>query len=893
MTAAKFPPARCGTSARVSLPRGRWGIVRALVIEGVIGVVFAWIVTATSHADEPGPVSFHRDIRPILSAHCQSCHGVEKQEAGLRVDRGALLLEGSDSGAVVTSGRADQSLLLKAVQGNDSNVVAMPPEGPRLAAAQVDLLRRWIEQGATIDEEAATDTPVPAATDEDADAKVVAAPSNHWSFQPIRRPVLPMVTRRDLVKTPVDAFWLQSLGQQGLEPSPEADRATLLRRVSLDLTGLPPSRDESERFLNDAEPGAYERVVDRLLASPAYGERWGRHWLDLARYADSNGYTIDSAREMFLYRDWVIEAINADLPFDQFTIEQLGGDLLPNASTGQLVATGFHRNTLVNEEGGTDDEQFRVDAVADRVATTGEVFLGLTVGCARCHSHKYDPISQREYYQLFAFFNNCDEPGLDVPTRAQVENGEIARRDELRRQIEELESQILARQAEFDAGQAAWEDSLTSEQKMALPRLAQDALQKDLGERTTEEGDAVVRAYRNTPAARARFPQIAAIESLRTKEPAFPQALILRERSQVRETHVHRRGNFLDLGRRVQPDVPAALPSLASHESARVEPRDRLALARWIVSRDNPLTARVFVNRVWQRLFGRGLVETENDFGTQGESPTHPELLDWLSSELLRGDWSVKRLHRVLVLSGVYRQSSAWREELAAVDPGNRWYARQSRLRLEGEIVRDSALTVAGLLTRRVGGPSVFPPQPDGVFDFTQDPKPWKTAKGADRYRRGMYTHFWRSSPYPSLVVFDFPNSNVTCTARLRSNTPLQSLTVANDVQYVECAQALAGRVLAQRAGNHQPIDNPAEVAADLFATALGRLPGDAECTQLVRVYESQRVRFTNDASQRDAWLADSPARPDAAVGQDAVEHAAWAMVARVLLNTDEFITRE
>jgi mono/diheme cytochrome c family protein len=865
-----------------------------VVVVVIVGV--SWLAAARAGAAEGEALSFRREVQPILAAHCQQCHGAELQEAGLRVDRGTLLLDGSDSGEVVTSGQADQSLLVKAVLGNDSNIVAMPPEGPRLTPDQIDILRRWIDQGANIDDGDGANAEGPSSRDDEADAKVVSTSSDHWSFQPVRRPALPLGTRRGQVLTPIDAFWLQTLQQQGLEASPEADRVTLLRRVSLDLVGLPPSREEMERFLDDREPDAYERAVDRLLASPAYGERWGRHWLDLARYADSNGYSRDSAREMFLYRDWVIQAINGDLPFDQFTIEQLSGDLLPEATREQLIATGFHRNTLVNEEGGTDDEQFRIDAVADRVATTGEVFLGLTLGCARCHSHKYDPISQREYYQLFAFFNNCDEPGLEVPTREQVASGEIARRDEIRRQIDEQEAQIRGRQAEFDAGQTAWEESLTAPQKMALSSLVQDALQKQRADRTVEEREAVVRAYRNTEGARQQFSQIAAIEKLRSLEPPVTQALILRERSQSRETHVHRRGNFLDLGRRVQPGVPAALPALAArsssgdHAVAAGEAHNRLALARWIVSESNPLTARVFVNRVWQRLFGRGLVETENDFGTQGAPPTHPELLDWLASELMRGEWSVKRLHRVLVLSRVYRQSSTYREEVAAIDPGNQWYARQSRLRMEAEIVRDAALTAAGLLTRRIGGPSVFPPQPEGVFEFTQDPKPWKTAEDADRYRRGMYTHFWRSSPYPSLMVFDFPNSNVTCTARLRSNTPLQSLTVANDEQFVECAQAMAARVLAKRAheGTEDSSGPALEIAAELFATALGRRPTDAEGQQLIRVYESQRARFASDAGQRDAWLVEAPLRIGAAE-----EQAAWAMVARVLLNTDEFITRE
>ncbi len=700
----------------------------------------------------------------------------------------------------------------------------------------------------------------------------------HWSFLCPVRPPLPAVTHESSAGNAVDRFILSRLERENIPPSPQAHRATLIRRLSLDLLGLPPTPEEVDRFTDDTRPDAYERLVDRLLASPAYGERWARHWLDGARYADSNGYTRDFSRDIWKYREWVIEAINRNLAFDQFSIEQIAGDMLPDRTADQIVATGFHRNTLINEEGGTDQEQFRVEAVADRVATTGAVFLGLTLDCARCHDHKYDPITQREYYQIFAFFNNCDEPTIEVPYDWQVTEGVIDRRDAIRKQIGQLEEQLRGQQTELDKAQTAWEATITPAERAALAGPTQEALAIPLAQRNDEQKRLVAAVFRKTDVARRDFPLLQEIASLRDKEPAIPTTMVLDERTVARTTHIHRRGNFLDLGAAVDPGVPGVLPSL----SAEGQVPTRLDFARWLVDAGNPLTARVIVNRCWQQYFGRAIVETENDFGAQGIRPTHPELLDWLAVEFVAQGWSVKALHRTMVTSATYRQASRYRQELDEVDPDNKLLARQSRLRLEAEIVRDVALAASGLLTRTIGGPSVYPPQPDGVFEFTQDLKPWNTELGANRFRRGMYTFFWRSSPFPALVLFDAPDSNVTCTRRLRSNTPLQALTLANDVQFLQCAGALARDVLDQF-----PSDDEKRVG-HAFRRCLARNPSSQEQDRLLALLDDERRQFAADTNA----ARDLVGATGLSVG-DRPELAAWTTLCRVIMNLDEFITRE
>ncbi|MBI4657875.1 MAG: DUF1553 domain-containing protein [Verrucomicrobia bacterium] len=705
-----------------------------------------------------------------------------------------------------------------------------------------------------------------------------AAGANHWAFVRPERPLPPNLRDAEQAHNPIDRFILARLEKEGLKPSSPAKRATLIRRVSLDLLGLPPSPEEVDAFVNDPRPEAYEQLVDRLLASPTYGERWGRHWLDLARYADSNGYTRDFPREIWKYRDWVIDALNQNMPFDQFTLEQLAGDLLPNATPAQQIATGFHRNTLFNEEGGTDPEQFRVDAVADRVATTGAVFLGLTIECARCHSHKYDPISQREYYELFAFLNNCDEPMIDAPSEREIARGDLEKRKEIRARIAALEKELQGRRDEFLKHQLAWEKTITPEMRARLPGPTQTAVDQAPDKRDDAQKKLVADLFKTTDTARRLFPVIEKIAELQATEPVIPTTLVLKERTEPRETRIHKRGNFLEPGDKVNPSVPAVLHPLA-HSG---EPPNRVDLARWLTDPANPLTARVVVNRYWQRFFGQGLVETENDFGTQGSRPTHPDLLDWLACEFVASGWNVKTMHRLIVMSATYRQSSAHRPDLQSADPANRLLGRQNRLRVDAEVVRDAALTVSGLLTREIGGPSVFPPQPEGVFEFTQDPKPWKTADGKERYRRALYTHFWRSSPYPALMVFDAPNANVTCTRRTRSNTPLQALTLANDHQFIECARALADRLFSQGAKRIE------EQVAHAFRLCLSRGPRPEEANRLADLLAQQTKRFAERPEEARQLLG----RADGD-GEQIPVRAAWTFVARVLMNVDEFVTRE
>ncbi len=832
-----------------------------------IGLWLGWgicvLVGNVAQADDPPkPVDYVTEIKPLLTQRCSSCHGAETQKSGFRVDSATELLKGGDTGEAVTPGKPDDSLLVHAITGTNG-VTKMPPKDPRLTDAEISLIKRWIQEGA----KAPTEEPA---------AAVVIKNRDHWSFQPVKRHPLPAIQNDGWVRNDIDAYVLAKLESEGLTPASEADRPTLIRRLSLDLLGLPPSAEEVAAFVADTSPDAYEKLVDHLLASPHYGERMARQWLDLARYADSNGFTRDQPRVIWKYRDWVINAFNKNLPFDEFAVEQIAGDMLPDATIDQKIATGFHRNTLFNEEGGTDPEQFRVESVVDRVNTTSSVFLGMTIGCAQCHDHKYDPISQREYYQLFAFLNNADEPKLDVPTPEQLASGALAKRAELRKQIKVLEDEFARQQPEFDKELEAWQKTVTEEQKLKLPILVTNAINLGPTMRTPELLKPLIDYFKAHEIARKKFPALQQIDDLKQQEPSFITTLVMHERDKPRETHIHIRGDFLRHGVRVSPGVPAVLPPLP----AEVKEPNRLDFARWLVSPTNPLTPRVTVNRLWQKFFGRGLVETENDYGLQGSPPTHPELLDWLASELVSNGWNMKAIQRTIVLSATYRQASKHRPEVAEIDPLNKLYGRQSRLRLDAELIRDMALTASGLLAPVVGGPSVYPPQPEGVFDFTQDKKPWVAATGSDRYRRGMYTYLWRSSPYPAMTVFDFPDANIACTRRTRSNTPLQSLTLANDQTFIEFAQGLARRILSQNSA-----DDAARIQS-AFVWCFSRQPTPAEQQRLLKLLEEQRAAFTTEVAQKFA-----PSNLPATVTP--TEAAAWTAVARVLINLDEFITRE
>ncbi len=762
-------------------------------------IYFGLVLSAFGQQD--GVEFYEKSIRPVLRTNCLACHSDKSMSSGFSLESKESILKGGNRGHAVDLKNPAESVLLHAVR--QTGDLKMPP-GRKLKPEEIDAIEKWISLG----------LPVPESV-----AKSKRAGSSYWAFQqPIKRP-LPDVRDAAWVRNPIDRFILAKLEQANLKPSPEADKPALLRRVHLDLTGLPPTAKELQAFLDDKRPDAYERVVDQLLASPHYGERWGRHWLDMARYADTDGYTIDAPRDIWPYRDWVIDAINKDMPFDEFTIEQFAGDLLPNPTNAQLTATGFHRNTPSNYEGGIDFEQYRVEAIADRVATTGSVFLGLTVGCARCHDHKFDPISQREFYQFFAFLNNVDEVDKEAdrkffnkPFLSLGTDEEKAVFDVWEKEVYEIETAIRKR-----------EDMVSGD----------------------SEHDPELKALREK------------LNQHRRKRPKLLRTMIVKELPQARVSYIHLGGDFTRKGITVQPGTPAVLPPLETKNSTP----NRLDLARWLVNGKNPLTARVTVNRFWQQYFGKGIVDTESDFGMQGDKASHPELLDWLAVDFVEKGWSQKSMHRLIVTSAAYRQASANRPDAVTVDPDNRLLARQNRLRLDAEILRDSSLVASGLLSEKVGGPSVYPPIPAGANNVTQVKREWATSTGSDRYRRGLYTFFQRSAGHPSLLVFDAPDATVSCTRRIRSNTPLQALISMNDEAAFESAEALGKRILAE-----SPANDDAHIRYGWLLT-MGREPRTEETERMMRFLRTRRDSKEN-------------------------EPEVWTAASRVLLNLDEFLTR-
>jgi hypothetical protein len=1183
------------------------------MLRSLVACLVSTAVTAT--AADPPP-DFNRDVRPILSQNCFKCHGPDdgRREAGVRLDLRETALQTADSGAkILVSGQPDSSELIRRIEATDPDSV-MPPRSSNLelTPAQKQILRRWVAAGADY--------------------------QPHWAFVPPKQSLLPTVQRRDWPRNAIDHFVLSALEADGWSPSPEADRATLIRRVSLDLIGLPPTLDEVDMFLADDRPEAYERLVDRLLASPRYGERWAREWLDLARYADTNGYEKDRPRSIWPYRDWVIRSLNADRPFDRFTIEQLAGDLLPNATLDQRIATGFHRNTMLNEEGGIDPLEFRFHAMTDRIATTGAVWLGLTIGCAQCHTHKYDPVTQVDYYRMMACLNNADEPEIDVPDaditarRAALDVEIAAREADLPKRyppfeawmwtvapvveatsasgatmtlqsdesvlvsgqspdrdvytlmvetalpevtglrLETLTDKSLGNQgpgrtphgnfvltelqaewspagrsatpvmlqsatadvaqdkfpaanaidgdnetgwaidvggawnvnraltikfakavrtsgitrwtirleqehggqhtlgrfrvslgritdnrpvavrrkahldqdyqawlAERSAKAVSWTVVRPREWTTTLPRLellddgsllaSGDQTKRDVYDLTfgpeangatairleaipddrlpkhgpghvyyegpigdfflseiewdcgsqaqaIEDADQTfasgphkaancidgspltgwminggqgqphVAVFRfadplpesdahhlrmifekhyaaglgrfrvsvttdpkaaktpalhtdieallimpdrdRTPAQRAQLlaefcavaPELAgerqAIEQLRRQRPELPTTLVMSERPRdnPRDTHRHKRGEFLQPQEAVAAGVPGFLHNLPGGADA-----NRLTFAQWLVDQQNPLVGRVSVNRHWGTFFGRGLVRTTEDFGYQGELPTHPQLLDWLAVELPRRGWSIKELHRLIVTSATYRQSSRVTPELADRDPLNKRLARGPRIRLDAELVRDTLLQLAGLLSDKQLGPSVYPPQPASITtEGAYGRLAWNVSPGEDRYRRGLYTFAKRTAPYAMFVTFDGPSGEACVPRREVSNTPLQALTLLNDAVFVETAQALGRELAAMPASDSDRLRT-------LFRRCAVREPTEEELALLAQFHATQRERLTSG----DLKPADIAGTDD----KDAVEQAAWTLIARALLNLDETITKE
>ena len=714
-------------------------------------------------------VDYARDVKPLIATACVQCHSSEKPKGGLRLDTAANAMKGGDSGNSIIPGAPDKSLFIQLLEGAHDDIPPMPYKRNPLTREQTALLKQWIKEGAN------------------APANEQPSAWSHWAFNPpAKRPLPKSPLNKAASNHPVDAWINAALEKEAITPSAQGTPETLVRRVTLDLTGLPPTLEEVAAFTADKSPDAYEKLVDRLLASPHFGERWGRWWLDQARYSDSNGYSIDAPRNMWPYRDWVVQALNTDMPFNQFTVEQLAGDLLPNPTLEQRIATGFHRNTQINGEGGIDPEQFRVEAVFDRVATTGSVWLGLTIGCCQCHDHKFDPLSQREYFGFYAFFNNQEQDGhggTKNPTIVIPNRGTDPKQIELERQeLLAKITQIMPARLEF---LAQWEAGLLEPAKKKLKPEELKALQVPAAKRTLAQQRILYAQFAfNDSEFKGINDRLIELES---EEASRATSLIMQELSQPRKTQLFIKGDFTRPAEEVTPGTPSILPPLPPAGTAP----NRLDLARWLVSRDQPLTARVIVNRIWQHYFGKGLVVTENDFGTQGIAPTHPELLDWLAVELMDQQWRLKAMHRLIVTSDTYKRSSNARPDLQLKDPYNRLLAHQTRLRLDAEFVRDVCLTASGLLNRTLGGQPVYPPQPDGAMSVGQTRRPWPVSKIPDRYRRGLYTFLFRASPHPAFTVFDAPDSFTTCTRRNRSNTPLQALTLLNDAAFFEFAEAL------------------------------------------------------------------------------------------------------
>ena len=821
-------------------------------------------------------VSFAEDIQPLLNRHCVVCHGEAIQQSGLRLDRRDAAMTGGASGAIIKPGHPGNSKLVHRLEGRDG-LVRMPPAAP-LPEDEIELFRAWIREGAVWD--SVTNT----------------TKAGHWSFQPIERPAVPAVRDRSWVRNPIDAFVLARLEREGIAPAPEAEPEALLRRAFLDLTGLPPD-------LPDMRVAAeYERLVDRLLRSEHFGERWASLWLDQVRYADSDGYEKDTVRpHAWRYRHWVIDALNRDMPFDQFTIEQIAGDLLPGATTEQRVATGFYRNTLKNREGGVNVEEFRFEEVVDRANTVATVWLGLSMECARCHDHKYDPVTQKDYYRLFAFFNELDEVDIDAPLGGEL-GPYLRAKPAFDRDLQSIYAKYKVREL-----QRPWTEKMlwagenpgveyewdTSWDILALYLDdGQRILRTPVGQRDWREDLALtewfLRNYSRVTSDEeydaTRFREaVKEVHALIDALPDVSRARAVQVDARPPASHVHPSGTWDDLGEAIAPGTPAALAPLDYRGSVPT----RLDLARWLVSPDNPLTARVAANRIWQAYFGVGLAANTDNLGMRGEAPSHPALLDWLAAELIASGWSLKRIHRLIATSATYRQSSEWREDLAERDPANRLLARQARLRLPAESVRDASLAVAGLLDRRVGGPSVRPHQPSGVAELGYaNSVEWSESVGSDRYRRGIYILFQRTTPYPFLANFDLEERNVTMCSRERSNTPLQALNLLNDPVFFEMAQGLAFRVLSETPGRSFE-----ERLARAYRICLAREPRPSERTAMRDYFIRQRTLLEEDEDATREWFPLEPG--SAGWPQDRTALAAWVGLSRILLNLDEFITRE
>ncbi len=818
---------------------------------------------------QAGPaVSFDRDIRPILSDNCFQCHGPDAatRKGGLRLDtkEGAFAI--IDDMAVVLPGKPEESALIKRIATTDPAEQMPPPEAKKnFSDAQRALLRQWIAEGANW--------------------------SAHWAFVPPAKAALPVSRFDAWARNPIDFFMASKLEGMGLAPSPEASRTTLIRRLSLDLSGLPPTPEETARFLADTSPDAYERLVDRLLASPHYGERMAWPWLDAARYADTNGYQGDNERTMHPWRDWVIDAFNSNMPYDQFTIEQLAGDLLPDATNAQKLATAFNRNHMINGEGGRIAEENRVEYIFDQLETVGTVWMGLTFNCCRCHDHKYDPLTNKDYYQLFAFFNQTavDGAGGDPkrPPNLTFNTAETESRiAALQVEISGLERPISARRVELEPLQVDWETATLAQFAGLAPV---DEGQKELASllatpRDTRDEEAkkkIAEAYlQSDKAYRSASDRLKrAREDLKKIDADAVKVMVMEDMAETRKTFMLKTGLYNQPGEEVSAAVPDFLFDMPDDA-----PRNRLGLARWLTDPQHPLMARVTVNRFWAEFFGRGLVKTAENFGAQGEKPTHPELLDWLAVEFVERDWDVKALIRLMVTSATYRQSSDVDEHRLAIDPENRFLSRGARFRMPSWMSRDQALASGGLLVSKVGGPPVKPYQPDGLWqEFSFGNLKYEPGTGEDLYRRSLYT-YWRRIVAPPM--FYDSSTRQTCSVKApRTNTPLHALATLNDPTYVEAARAMAERLLLMPGATDRSRIDAA------FRHALTRPAGEDEIKLLEKSITRLRREFAQNPETARAYVSVGESTPSAEL--DTTEHAAYAALCLSILNTDEALTKE
>jgi hypothetical protein len=808
------------------------------------------------------PIDYSRDIRPILANSCYACHGPDENQrkAKLRLD----LREEAIKKAIVT-GNAAASPLIQRIVAKDADEVMPPPHAkkPAIAPDQVKLIARWIDQGAKFDQ--------------------------HWAYVKAEQTAVPEVKNKKWVRNPIDAFIAAGHDREKLAPVPETDRATLIRRLSFDLIGLPPTSEEVDNFVNDKSTATYEKLVDRLLASKHFGERMAVYWLDVVRYADTAGYHSDNHRDVWLFRDYVINAFNNNKPFDQFTLEHLAGDLLQNPTTEQRIASGYNRMLQTTEEGGAQAKEYTAKYFADRVRNASGTWMGATLGCAECHNHKYDPYATRDFYRFAAFFADISEAAVgrqqQTPIMTAEQQAEIKKFDA---EIARVQSELMKPSPELDAAQTKWEESSKAKKETpkGLPKPVADALAIVSSKRNAAQKQLITTHFRTQVAVETESlrKQLAQVQANKDKlQKTIPTTLVAMT-APPRTVRILPRGNWLDdTGEAVTPDVPAFLGSIAPKDpKARA---NRLDLAKWLVSADHPLTARVYVNRLWKIAFGQGIVKNLDDLGMQGTLPSHPELLDWLATEFVKRGWDTKAMLKLMVMSSTYRQSSKASNEVRERDPGNVWLARQNRYRLDAEFVRDNALAIGGLLTDKIGGPSVKPYQPAGFWSYLNFPtREWQNDKGESQYRRGLYTYWCRSFLHPSLFAFDAPTREECTNDRPRSSTPLQALVLLNDPTYVEASRAFAERILKEAKGSKK------ERVDWAYRQALSRPATDAEVEVLVKLYEKHRKEYAADSASAQNILAvgERPMPKD----MDAIDLAAWTSIARVIINLHETITR-